>query len=363
MADDLLELLPGFNPDGVMGCVVRPTPDMQVYAVPDRGLEVLDVLIDGQPVMYRSPAGHRGRASWSSAGILPLGHIEGAFTSGLENCGPPDGPLPLHGTFSVTPARSWQATPDGGITGQIDCRKLVTGPGIVVQRTIAPIPGRRAFSISDELQATLGGDFMWLYHPNFPVSEGTRFVSSQKLVVPRPDGISAHRVNDYELFANVGRGYTRTPPSTDDPARIDEENFERCYLMKMTPDASGLVRVALVAPDGESAACLEYRPADFMPCQQAFQLWKNPRDAACGLEIGSPFMGWSYARQHALLCHLPQCGRHRFSITIGFLRGSKEVREYTDLMRVPCDVAIRHLQRDELAGIYKDSSSASSASV
>ncbi len=359
MSADKLELLPGFNPDRVQGLAIRPADDMQVYVVPDRALEVLDVLIDGEPVMYRSPAGHRGRQSWASSGILPLLHIEGAFTSGTENCGPPDGPLPLHGTFSVTPARQWQMTADGGVEGVIDCRKMVTGPGLIVHRTIRPLAGRRAFEIRDRMEAVLGGDFMWLYHPNFPVEEGTRFVSSEQLVVPRPDGISSHKADAYRTFFGVGRGLTRNPPTAAGERAdagtveaIEQENFERCYLMKMKPDAEGLVRAALVAPGDESAAYVEYRPADFMPCQQAFQLWKNPRDAASGLEVGSTFMGWSYARQHGLLCTLQQGREHEFAITIGFLRGRQEVADYLSLMADAQGAELRHLQADELRNVY-----------
>ena len=68
MSDDDLVLLEGFNPDGVRGVVLRPADDTEVYVVPDRALEVLDVLVGGEPAMWRNPAGHRSWRSHSMAG-------------------------------------------------------------------------------------------------------------------------------------------------------------------------------------------------------------------------------------------------------------------------------------------------------
>ena len=352
MSDEPLVTLGGFNPDGVRGVVIRPTDDMAVYVVPDRALEVLDVLVDGRPVMYRNPAGHRSWRSWRSGGLNPLAHIEAAFTGGLENVGAPNGPLPLHGTFSVTPAAEWELTPTGGVRGRVDCRRMVVGPGIIVERSVEPVPGRRAFKYVDRLRAEVGSDYMWLYHPNFPVAEGTRFVSSETLVVPRPDDIARWGLKTYRVFENVGRGHCRFPPGTD-AASVEEENFEQCFIMRVLPDGDGVVRAMLVAPDGESAGYVEYDTARFHDVQQAFQLWKNPRDGACGLEVGSCFMGWQYAAEHGLLCRLGQGEEHTYEIEIGFLRGRAEVDAFRAEMPDAGEPELKTVDAEGLAAVYK----------
>lgn len=352
MAKSDLVLLKGFNPDEVRGFVVRPVDDTEIYVVPDRGLEVLDVLIGGKPVMYRNPAGHRGWRSWRAAGLNPMQHIEASFTGGLENAGAPEGHLPLHGTFSVTPARQWRKTPSGGITGTIDCRRLVVGPSIVVERTVEPVPGKRAFRIIDDLHTEVGSDYMWLYHPNFPVDEGTEFVSSERLVVPRDDGIAQWGLRAYRTYCSVGRGYTRLPPSTDSDG-VERENFEQCFIMTMQPDAEGMVRVMLRDPDRRSGAYIAYQASQFQPSQQAFQLWKNPRDAVSGLEIGSTFLGWTYAAQNDLLCHLERGQPHHYELEIGFLVGEDEVAAFAAKMPKVPEPTLKVMDKSALAGLYK----------
>ena len=137
------------------------------------------------------------------------------------------------GTFSVTPAQDCKRTAFGGVTGTIDCRRMVVGPSIVVQRTIEPVAGKRAFRIVDDLSCEVGSDYMWLYHPNFPVAEGTEFVSSETLVVPRADDIAKWGLKDYRTYRGVGTGHARWPPATDE-AGVAEENFEQCFVMKIT---------------------------------------------------------------------------------------------------------------------------------
>lgn len=349
-----LTLLPGFNPDAVEGVVLRPTSDTEVYVVPDRGLEVLDVLIDGRPVMYRNPAGHRGRCSYQRAGLGALMHLEGAYTCGPDNVGVFTDALPLHGTFTVTPARDVKGTATGGVRGTMNCSKLVTGPNIIVTRTVEPVEGRRAFRLIDELTATVTSDYMWLYHPNFPVVTGTRFLSSETVVVPRVnEAISGIGAENYRLFERVGEGHTRFPRTDPDPAAIVEENFEKCYIMQVKPDAAGLVRAALVAPDGASAAYVKYPIAPFAHTQQTFQLWKNPRDGSSGLEFGSTFMGWAYAAKHGLLGCIKKGETHRFECEIGFLTTRSEVDAFTKEIPTVGKAEIRRLDADGLAEVYR----------
>lgn len=343
--------LKGFNPDGVCGVVLKPTDDCEVYVVPDRALEVLDVLIDSRPVMYRNPAGHRASRSWSGAGLNPIRHIEAGFTAGLENVGAPQGDLPLHGTFSVTPARQWQRTETGGVRGTIDCRRMVTGPSIIVERTVEPVPGRRAYRITDRLQAEVGSDYMWLYHPNFPVVDGTQLISSETFVMPRDDGIAEKGLETYRTFSGVGRGHTRWPPGTEAEA-VAEENFEQCYIMRVEPDDQGVVRAMLVAPDRGSAATVSYNLKDLLAEQRMLHFWKNPRDGSSSLEVGSTFLGWEFARTGGLLSSLATGQERTYEIEVGFLRSRQEVDAFADAMPQVGEAERQLVKQEDMARVY-----------
>jgi len=356
--DGKLHQLPGFNPDGVMGYVLQPMPDMKVFAVPDRALEVLDVVLTQvgtvpTPLMFRNSMGHRGRASYDGTGLKPIDSIECAFTAGLEHVGGPEGVFPLHGTFSQTPAHDIKDSRLGGITGKIDFDRLVVGPHITVTRTVSPCIDEYAFHITDELEARVASDYMFLYHPNFPVVNGTQFYSSERLVVPRPGIINETDMRHYITFERVGEGKAVFPPSDDGVEAIRAENFEKCYVMSMQLNVGGDVYAMLISPDGEQAAYIHYNVNSFQPSQQAFQLWKNPRDGSCGLVIGSTFLGRAYAADNNLLCHLEPGERHVYSIDIGFLFGKGEVDEMKDMIDHMGYPKIEAMDPIALANVYK----------
>jgi len=113
------------------------------------------------------------------------------------------------------------------------------------------------------------------------------------------------------------------------------------------------VRAMLVAPDGESAGYVKYDTGRFDAVQQALQLWKNPRDGASGLEVGSCFMGWDYANEHGLLCRLAQGEEHTYEIEIGFLRGRAEVDAFRAEMPDAREPELRIVGLEQLAAVYK----------
>ena len=195
---------------------------------------------------------------------------------------------------------------------------------------------------------------MWLYHPNFPVATGTHFVSSETVVVPRPnEAISGIGAEKYQLFERVGEGHTRFPRTDPDPAAIAEENFEKCYIMQVKSDAAGLVRAALIAPDGSSAAYVKFDVRPFARLQQTFQFWKNPRDEASGLEFGSTFTGWAYAAKHGLLGCIKKGETHRYECEIGFLTTRSEVEAFTKEIPSVGKAEIRRTDADGLAEVYR----------
>jgi len=333
--------IPGFNPHDVQGYrIVSPAdPDLVIWVARDRALEPLCVTIGDQPVMYANPRGHLKApipGDWTS-------HIEGYFTGGLDNAGAPvdKWDLPLHGTFSLTPAQKIQVNNNGDkITGVIDVTRMVTDPYLSVLRTVEAQGKHRSFVVADTVTAEADSEFMYLPHPNFPVRDGTRFYGNPQAVVAS-DLISNTDMDTFQVFKDVGKGSARFPPTQplqngSNLADVRRENFERCYVMNMEPGKLGFVHVALVAPDMEIGAFLRYRPDDFMPMQQAFQYLTNPRGGSAGLELGSCSKGREYAQDteahggRSLMCALEAGESHQFATEVGFLRGKSEVKGFID---------------------------------
>jgi len=311
---------------------IQPTEDTTFYSVGERAMEILYAGVQGESALWQHPKGHR-----RDMGPFMTDHIEAFFTAGLENVGGPCEGFPLHGTLSLTPATYINRVEDAdgriGIGGQINATNMVHGPYIKAGREVTVSPGIRAFRVSDALTADVDSDYMLLYHPNFPVVEGTRIVANPLAVVAR-NRVSSCDIERYGVFENVGRGYARIPVS--EPAVVDRnlswdqvraENFERCYVMQMQPDSEGDVYVALVAPDGGSAAFVRYNQSMLVP-GQGFQLWKNPRGGVCGLEPGHTFNGRTWATDKGLVGHLKAGESHTFAVDVGFLRGEREVRNF-----------------------------------
>jgi len=344
---DAPTMLPGDNTDEITGFIVTPADGMKVYTVPERGLEVLAVTIDGKMVMSENQAGHLSRSSFDGYAFGPLKSIEAAFTAGPENTGGPQEHSPLHGTFSQTPAidHTLDRTTDGGIEGTIHWSRMVLGPSLDIHRTISPVKDSDitpyVFAIDDAITGLLTGYYKWLYHPNFPVENGTRFVSSETKVVPRPDGRSHVDAEGrfcvdgnkyYRLFDRVGEGVTlkKFPPSTVDDGGIPaiiKENFEKCYVIKVEPDANGDIYAALISKDGKKGVYVKYKADMLQPQQQAFQLWENRREGIAGLEVGSDFNGWDWAEKHDLLVPIEEGQTHNYRIEIGFLRNEEQVQK------------------------------------
>lgn len=318
----------GHNPDDVTGIILAPREDTKIHVAPRRALEVLDVTVGDKHVMWLNPKGH---LAYRRGGGLE--HIEAFFTAGPENVGGPSMGLPLHGSFSLTPAKEWEPikTDRGdGVEGLIDVTDMVRGPYMTVHRKVIALTGKAAFVVEDTLEAQVGSMFMFLYHPNFPVQNRTQLVANPTVVVAR-DLISNCDIERYNIFENVGEGLAGLPatqPNGRDFTAVRRENFERAYVMKMQPDDKGDIYVMLVSPDLRTAAYVRYNTNDFMYMQQAFQFWKNPRGGSSGLEVGSTFMGREYASQHDLECCLNKGQKLTYRIEVGFLTNIGEVRDF-----------------------------------
>ncbi|MDC0937286.1 DUF4432 family protein [Pirellulales bacterium] len=316
--------LPGFNPHRLAGFPLPLGDNAVAYVVPDRGLDVLDVRIGDEAVMYVNPAGHLARP------ISDLDHIEGFFTAGLENTGPPAMGLPLHGTFGWRPAGDLTFENDAAgqpsIRGIIHAVDMVRGPYIKVERTVTPLAHGIGFRVEDALTASVDSEFMLLYHPNFPIDNGTQFVANAEVVAAR-DQISDLEIEDYARFQRVGKGEALLPPA-DSRERAISENFEQAYVIQLTPEADGSVWAMLVAADGETAAYIRCHGDGFDPAQRPLCLWKNPRAAVAGLERGNTFCGREYAKEQDIISRLGAGEQRRYVVEVGFLRTASEVEEY-----------------------------------
>src|SRR3989338_5366292 len=130
-----MQLLKGKNEEGVKGIVLKPTPNSEVYAVPERALEVLDFRVDQVPVMWQNPAGHR-----LTPGGDTTDHIEAFFTAGLTNVGGPCLAFGLHGSFSLKSASDISGLKTKRldmVSGLIDATSMVLGPYITVDRQVS----------------------------------------------------------------------------------------------------------------------------------------------------------------------------------------------------------------------------------
>lgn len=316
-----MALLPGFNPHGLEGVELRLADDALAYVVPERGLDVLEVRVQGESAMWANPAGHLRQP------IGDLAHVEAFFTAGLENTGPPVMGLPLHGTYAWRPAGEVKCTqtPEGQpyVEGTISAVDMVRGPYLNVHRRVRAVGARRAFVVEDTLSATVESEFMLLYHPNFPVAEGTQLEMQAEIVAAR-DAISDNEIEGYATFRRVDQGRAVLPPSESGAAAI-EENFERCYAIKPVRDADGGVTAMLTAADNESAIYVRYGASGFDAVQGILYFWKNPRGGVAGLELGNCPLGRDHARERGLVSRLAGGEQRRYQVEVGFLRSAEEV--------------------------------------
>lgn len=224
------------------------------------------------------------------------------------------------------------------IQGRIPCVNAVMGPYIDVERTITICQDRKVFMVKDVLcpgqisnSRPYQGDnpYLLLYHPNFPLSDGDRLFARAKTAAAR-DLISNCGMESFMHIADVGQGCAVAPPSQptgDNYDAVKKENFERCYVMDLVPDARGNMYAALISAKNDSGAYIKYNARQFKK-PMAFQFWRNPRGGSAGLEIGTTFMGRAFAMEHDLMCVLKRGEKHTYEIEVGFLKGKKEVEEF-----------------------------------
>jgi len=203
-----------------------------------------------------------------------------------------------------------------------------------IKRKVYVKKGERAFCVEDTLESRGDSEYMLLYHPCFPVENGTRFTGNANVVVSR-DSWADIDIEKFDLFERVGEGSCSLFRNTgkicptkpeDNIEKAVEENFERCYAMTILADGTADVYAALLNED--NGVYIRHNLFEFGDEQLAFQFWKNPVDGCAGLEVGSTFMGKKYAEENNLMSHLKKGERRTHKIKIGFLKGKEEVDDF-----------------------------------
>ena len=209
--------------------------------------------------------------------------------------------------------------------GVIHATDMVRGPYIDVTRTVTALRGRRAFRIEDVFSANVDSEFMLLYHPNFPVREGTRLVTHAIQVKSR-DLISDAGLDSFATFSSVGKGKAVLPPSNE-PSGMEDENFEQAYVMHLQPDLQGFVTAMLISQDNQSAVMIRYGGDGFDDHQKSFVLWKNPRSGMCGMERGNTFCGRQWAAENQLVSQIRVGEDRTYQIDVEFFTNKSSIEE------------------------------------
>jgi hypothetical protein len=316
---------------------------LEVFSVPSRGGDILDVKVSGESAMMINSRGHINGNEIDTFGLQLVNWVEGFTTCGPDNVGGPTAAYSGHGTFSHSPLLIEKAT-ETEVTGVVSCVNLVLGPYIDVRRTVSVSQEERSYTVTDELMpGRIEGnrpyegenDYMWLYHPNFPIQDGDRLFCNARCACAR-DLLCNCDIDQFATMSQVGKGkavFPPTQPEGDNFGAVREENFERCYVMDMEPDAEGNVYAAMISADDSKGSYIRYNVNQFKK-PMAFQFWRNPRGGTVGLEVGTTFMGRDYAMEHGLMGVLKAGETHTYEVEVGFLRGADEVKEFVEEQKI-----------------------------
>jgi hypothetical protein len=227
---------------------VRTARGLELWVLPDRGMDIFEATYLGRSLCWHSPTGVVHPAYYSSRGLEWLQSFAGGLvcTCGLSTAGAPsedDGQsLGLHGSISNTPAENvtWSERWQGDdclmtIAGTVR-EASVFGPNLLLHRTITTSLQRASFAIHDvvENQGRNESPLMVLYHLNFGyplLTEHSKIYCSSSMVEPT-DEYSAQSKDKWDVF--------------EAPSQAIEE---RVYFHTMEPDSAGMVTVVLVSDD------------------------------------------------------------------------------------------------------------------
>ncbi|MBS1799183.1 MAG: aldose 1-epimerase family protein [Acidobacteria bacterium] len=320
---------------GIATLRVRTAAGLELWIVPDKGMDIYEASFLGQSLCWHSPTGLVHPSYYSSRGLDWLETFAGGLltTCGLTTVGSPsidDGrELGLHGSISNTSAEhvSWDETWDND-----DCRfeirgrareTAVHGANLLLERTISTTLRSKAFTIEDrvENQGVRESPLMVLYHFNFGyplLTENSRIFASPSKVNPI-DGLSQESLDNWMMF--------------EAPVRNQKE---RVYFHEMKRKTNGWATVVLVRDRNrpDFGIRLSY-DATTLP---EFVQWKmtGENHFVLGLEPGNcRTLGRSAERQRGTLQTIQPGEVRRFQIALEILDSAQAVQAAIEDTIVP----------------------------
>ncbi len=309
---------------------------LTVSVVPTRGMGILRASADGVELGWDSPVGQLVHPAYVDEGSFGgLGWLEGfqefVCRCGLAFNGAPGQDvvttntgaearldLPLHGTIANTPAGRLRLTVELepphrlAVTGRVHDARMF-GPAYLLTSTVSTVPGSAEFTVSDTVENLCGtaSDLELLYHCNYGpplLGEGTEILAPVRFLCPRDAG-AARGAERWQVCDAPEPGFA-----------------EKCYFVRNHSDADGRTLVALVAPEGEAAATIQYS-ARHLP---AFTIWKNTTATqdgyVVGLEPGTDYPNCrSFERSQGRLVRLEAGGLFQTELTFGLVCGEEGV--------------------------------------
>ncbi len=312
---------------GVSTLRVRTAAGLELWVVPDRGMDVFEASFRGQSLCWHSPTGMVHPAFFSSRGLEWLKAFAGGMltTCGISTVGSPSvdqgESLGLHGPIANTPAEqvAWSEKWVGDdclftVSGSVR-EAWVHGPNLVLERTISTSLHSASFALHDVVvnHGSKDSPLMILYHFNFGfplLTERSKIFArsaSQEAATPFAAATGA----DWDRFGAPERGIE-----------------ERVYFHRMETDESGWVSVVLVSDVERSNYGVRLRyEASTLP---EFVEWKMnaPNHFVLGLEPGNcRSLGRAAERARGTLQTLAPGEQREFRVEVTVLDGADQVRE------------------------------------
>ena len=244
---------------GISTLRVRTAHGLELWVVPDRGMDIYEASFQGKSLCWHSPTGMVHPSFYTNHGTEWLKTFAGGLltTCGLTTVGVPSNDngesLGLHGSISNTPAEnvSWSENWEGDdciftVSGKVR-EVFVHGPNLLLERTISTSLNSASFVINDlvENQGFQDSPLMILYHFNFGfplLTPKSQIYAPSKKAEP-VDEISSHSLGEWNSFGapHMGQG-------------------ERVYFHEMEKDSAGRVSVVLVSDRDNPCfgICLSY---------------------------------------------------------------------------------------------------------
>lgn len=306
---------------------VRTAPGLELWIVPDRGMDIYEASFLCRSLCWHSPVGMVHPAYYSNRDVEWLKTFAGGLltTCGLSTAGAPslDGQerLGLHGPISNTPAENvtWSENWEGDdcifvISGRVR-ESSVHGHNLLLARTISTSLRSTSVVINDlvENQGFQNSPLMVLYHFNFgfPLLTSRSRIYAPSKKIEAVDALSAETLN---VWASL------------DTPKIGQR--ERVYLHEMEKDETGKVSVILVSDcdDPSFGIVLSY---DALTLPQFIE-WKmtSTNHFVLGLEPANcKPLGRDRERQLGTLQMLAPGEKREFQVELRVLDDQKQVAD------------------------------------